>query len=468
MADEVVDYKSAPQDSFAEQAVLGSVLISTDHTDTLATISSIVSVNDFFQTRNRLIYQAMLAADDSGRPIDPLVLQDQLSSMNQLENSGGPSYFAELGMIVPIASNAAVYAQIVKDKALRRSLLDVLADGTESSYSDVEPVGDLIARMSGSLDNIDINDGDADFQAISQVVNESFDQIERNARTDEKITGLASGFRELDNLTTGFHPGEMVVVAARPAVGKTAFVLNVAQKVAVMNPGLPVAIFSLEMPAVSLVNRMLASEGNINSQNMRTGSLTDEEWSKLTIAMASLSGTQLYIDDTAGIKITEIRSKLRRLKKKTGQLGLVIIDYLQLVEGTTNESQQQAVSSVSRNIKKMAMELEVPIIALAQLSRGVEQRQDKRPVLSDIRDSGSIEQDADIVGFLYREDYYRQEDENGDNNAAGTQDEDGPIELIIEKNRSGSRGTAKMLFQKNYSKFSNFDYYHNDDDNPFR
>lgn len=243
MADEVVDYKSAPQDSFAEQAVLGSVLISTDPTDTLATISSIVSVNDFFKTRNRLIYQAMLAADDSGRPIDPLVLQDQLSSMNQLENSGGPSYFAELGMIVPIASNAAVYAQIVKDKALRRSLLDVLADGTESSYSDVEPVGDLIARMSGSLDNIDINDGDADFQAISQVVNESFDQIERNARTDEKITGLASGFRELDNLTTGFHPGEMVVVAARPAVGKTAFVLNVAQKVAVMNPGLPVAIF---------------------------------------------------------------------------------------------------------------------------------------------------------------------------------------------------------------------------------
>ncbi|QIL50316.1 replicative DNA helicase [Weissella coleopterorum] len=467
MADEVVDYKNAPQDSFAEQAVLGSILISTDPTDTLATVSSIVQVHDFFQTRNRLVYQAMLALDDAGRPIDPLVLQDQLSGMNQLENSGGTSYLAELGMVVPIAGNAATYAQIVKDKSLRRSLLDVLADGTEAGYTDIESVGDLIARMSGSLDNIDINDGDADFQAIAQVVNESFDQIERNARTDEKITGLASGFRELDNLTTGFHPGEMVVVAARPAVGKTAFVLNVAQKVAVMNPSLPVAIFSLEMPAVSLVNRMLASEGNINSQNMRTGALTDEEWSKLTIAMASLSGTQLYIDDTAGIKITEIRSKLRRLKKQTGQLGLVIIDYLQLVEGTTNESQQQAVSSVSRNIKKMAMELEVPIIALAQLSRGVEQRQDKRPVLSDIRDSGSIEQDADIVGFLYREDYYRQEDDNGDSNAAGQQDEDGPIELIIEKNRSGSRGTAKMLFQKSYSKFSNFDYYHNDDDNPF-
>ncbi|MFL1695719.1 replicative DNA helicase [Weissella kandleri] len=467
MADEVVDYKSAPQDNFAEQAVLGSILISTDPVDTLTTVSSIIQSHDFFQTRHKLIYQAMIALDDAGRPIDSLVLQDQLSSMNQLENSGGAAYLAELGMVVPIASNAETYAKIVKEKSQRRTLLDVLADGTEASYSELEPVTDLIARVSGSLDGIDTEDGSADFRSIETVVTESFDQIERNAHNDGKITGLASGFRELDNLTTGFHPGEMVVVAARPAVGKTAFVLNVAQKVAVMNPSLPVAIFSLEMPAVSLVNRMLASEGNINSQNMRSGALTDEEWSKLTIAMASLSGTKLFIDDTAGIKITEIRSKLRRLKKQEGQLGLVIIDYLQLVEGTTNESQQQAVSSVSRNIKKMAMELEVPIIALAQLSRGVEQRQDKRPVLSDIRDSGSIEQDADIVGFLYREDYYRQDNDEGESTGAGQQDEDGPIELIIEKNRSGARGTAKMLFQKAYSKFSNFDYYHTDDDNPF-
>ncbi|MCM0583260.1 replicative DNA helicase [Weissella diestrammenae] len=466
MADELVDFKSAPQDGFAEQAVLGSILISTDPIDTLSTVSSIIAPNDFFQTRNRLVYQAMLALDDAGRPIDPLVLQDQLNSMNQLENSGGASYLAELGLVVPIASNAATYAAIVKEKAQRRALLDVLAGGTEAGYTDMEPVGDLIARMSGELDSIDTETGDADFQEIAQVVNESFEQIERNSRTSEKVTGVASGFRELDELTTGFHAGEMIIVAARPAVGKTAFVLNVAQKVAVANKKLPVVIFSLEMPAVSLVNRMLASEGNINSQNMRTGSLTDEEWRKLTVAMASLSGTKIYIDDTAGIKITEIRSKLRRLKKQEGELGLVIIDYLQLVEGTTNESQQQAVSSVSRNIKKMAMELQVPIIALAQLSRGVEQRQDKRPVLSDIRDSGSIEQDADIVGFLYREDYYRQEDD-GEGSGAGQQDEDGPIEIILEKNRSGARGTAKMLFQKAYSKFSNYDYVHSEDDNPF-
>ncbi|MDR3241471.1 MAG: replicative DNA helicase [Lactobacillaceae bacterium] len=465
MDDEVVDYKSAPQDSFAEQAVLGSVLISTDPIDTLSTISSIVQPKDFFQTRNRLVFQAMLALDDAGRPIDPLVLQDQLNSMNQLENSGGPSYLAELSLAVPIASNAGNYAQIVKEKSQLRTLLNVLASGTEAGYADMESVGDLIARVSGELDNIDTASGDADFQDIAQVVNDSFEQIERNSRTNEKITGVASGFRELDELTTGFHEGEMIIVAARPAVGKTAFVLNVAQKVAVANKKLPVVIFSLEMPAVSLVNRMLASEGNINSQHMRTGSLTDEEWSKLTVAMASLSGTKIFMDDTSGIKVTEIRSKLRRLKKQEGELGLVIIDYLQLVEGTTNESQQQAVSSVSRNIKKMAMELQVPIIALAQLSRGVEQRQDKRPVLSDIRDSGSIEQDADIVGFLYREDYYRQEDEDG--GGAGQQDEDGPIEIILEKNRSGARGTATMLFQKAYSKFSNFDYAHTDADNPF-
>ncbi|HJG85251.1 MAG TPA: DnaB-like helicase C-terminal domain-containing protein, partial [Weissella thailandensis] len=273
----------------------------------------------------------------------------------------------------------------------------------------------------------------------------------------------------LDNLTTGFHDGEMVIIAARPAVGKTAFVLNIAQKVAVADPTLPVVIFSLEMPDTSLVNRMLAAEGNINSQHMRTGQLEPEEWNSLAVATGSLARTNIYIDDTPGIKVTEIRSKLRRLYKREGRLGLVIIDYLQLIEGTSNEGRQQEVSAISRAIKMMAMEMNVPIIALSQLSRSVEQRQDKRPMLSDIRESGSIEQDADIVAFLYREDYYEKSNDDTDNQNDPRDEEQqdiGEIEVILEKNRSGARGTARLLFVKSYNKFSNIDF-HNEEPGGF-
>ena len=284
--------------------------------------------------------------------------------------------------------------------------------------------------------------------------------IDRLSQQSEDITGLPTGYREFDKMTAGLQPDNLIILAARPAVGKTAFALNIAQNIAT-STDTSVAIFSLEMSAESLVNRMLCAEGSINANHLRTGQLDEGEWQNLIVAMGALSNTSIFIDDTPGIKMAEIRAKCRRLAKEKGNLGLVVIDYLQLIEGSNKESRQQEVSEISRQLKKLAKELSVPILALSQLSRGVEQRQDKRPVLSDIRESGSIEQDADIVAFLYRDDYYERgeskSEEDGDDQDSLNQDV-GEVELIIEKNRAGARGTVKLLFIKSYNKFSNISY----------
>lgn len=458
---------SAPQDISAEQAVLGSILLSTDPTDLVAQVSTVLVPEDFFRTAHQLIYRAILSLDESQRAIDVLTITDELEKNNQVENVGGMAYLTELATSVPVAGNAMYYARIVKEKSLRRELIDTLQEGTQGSYTGATDIEELVSDISTKLDSINAGEKTTDFKDIAEVVTRSFEQIEANSGTDDQVTGLATGYPALDNLTTGLHGGEMIIVAARPAVGKTAFVLNIAQRVAVADPGLPVVIFSLEMPDTALVNRMLAAEGNINSQHMRTGSLDPEEWNSLAVAMGSLSKTKIFIDDTPGIKVNEIRSKLRRLQKKEGQIGLVIIDYLQLIEGSGSEGRQQEVSAISRSIKKMAMELDTPVIALSQLSRSVEQRQDKRPMLSDIRESGSIEQDADIVAFLYRDDYYREnEDDDSPQDPRDEEQQDvGEIEVIIEKNRSGARGTARLLFVKSYNKFSNIEY--RDDGNGF-
>jgi replicative DNA helicase len=458
-----------PQDVEAEQAVLGSILLATDPQDLLADIMTILEPSDFYRTAHRLIYSAILALDETQRAIDILTITDELDKDNQVENVGGMAYLTELASSVPVAGNALYYARIVRERSVRRNMIDTLQDSLTQTYEGSDSVDDAVADLSTKLDLINGGEKSADFKNIADVVNKSFEQIEQNSRTDETVTGLASGFPALDNLTTGFHEGEMIIIAARPAVGKTAFVLNIAQKVAVADPTLPVVIFSLEMPDTSLVNRMLAAEGNINSQHMRTGQLEAEEWNSLAVATGSLARTNIYIDDTPGIKVTEIRSKLRRLYKREGRLGLVIIDYLQLIEGTRSEGRQQEVSAISRAIKMMAMEMNVPIIALSQLSRSVEQRQDKRPMLSDIRESGSIEQDADIVAFLYRDDYYDKSNDDTDNQNDPRDEEQqdiGEIEVILEKNRSGARGTARLLFVKSYNKFSNIDY-HNEEPGSF-
>ena len=282
-------------------------------------------------------------------------------------------------------------------------------------------------------------------------MNSTIENIDQLAQNNEEITGLPTGYQGLDKMTAGFQAEELIILAARPAVGKTAFALNIAQNVGTKTDR-SVAIFSLEMGAESLVNRMLCAEGSIEASHLRTGQLSEEEWSNLIVAMGSLSKANIFIDDTPGIKISEIRAKCRKLAQEKGNLGLILIDYLQLIEGNGKENRQQEVSDISRQLKKLAKELKVPVIALSQLSRGVEQRQDKRPVLSDIRESGSIEQDADIVAFLYRDDYYERE--GGEDGDAPEPQNDNVIEVIIEKNRSGARGTVELLFIKEYNKFS--------------
>lgn len=449
-----------PQNIDAEQSVLGAIFLSMTAQDALAEAAQYLEPEDFYRQAHGIIFRAMQELDDGQRPIDIITLQDKLNIEGTLENVGGVAYLAELAGAVPTAANIAYYAQIVKEKATLRKAIEVMTEGIAEAFTEENPSDDLLANIGAKLDGVAETQGNADFLNIKDVLNEAFAEIEANSQNNEIVTGLSSGYPELDKLTTGFHAGELIIIAARPAVGKTAFVLNIAQNAAVKS-GEVVAMFELEMSASGLVQRLLASEGSINSNHMRTGNLDTDEWQNLMVAMQSLSQTKMFIDDTPGIKMSEIRAKVRRLEKEQGHVGLVIIDYLQLIESNNHENRQQEVSDISRNLKKLAKELDAPVIALSQLSRGVEQRQDKRPVLSDIRESGSIEQDADIVAFLYRDDYYERDNESDDtdNDPRDAEETDaGPVEVIIEKNRSGSRGTANLLFIKSYNKFSSLSY----------
>lgn len=457
------EMRMPPQSIEAEQSVLGAIFLNSTQRDALAEADQYLTAQDFYRQAHRLIYKAIQELDAADQPIDPITLQDKLNKEGMLENVGGVAYLAELAGSVPTAANIAYYAQIVKEKAALRRAIDIMTDGIQKAFDEDEPSEDLLANIEARLDKVAENQVSADFLNIQDVLNEAFHEIEQNSKTTDAVTGLPSGFPELDALTTGFHGGELIIIAARPAVGKTAFVLNIAQHVAVQTNEV-VAMFELEMSAQGLIQRLLAAEGSINSNHMRTGNMTEDEWQSLMLAMSSLSQTKLFIDDTPGIKISEIRAKLRRLEKEQGKVGLVIIDYLQLIESNNHENRQQEVSDISRSLKKLAKELDAPIIALSQLSRGVEQRQDKRPMLSDIRESGSIEQDADIVAFLYRDDYYEREGSNNDDDdmqidpREESDNDAGPVEVIIEKNRSGARGTAKLLFIKSYNKFSSLSY----------
>ena len=403
----------------------------------------------------------MVALNDDDQPIDVVTIKSALDKDNQTENVGGMVYLAELASSVPSAANVAFYAKIVHDKAVRRNLINTATKIINEGYADDNDTTDLLDQAEQSILHVSESNSQDGFQNIQQVLNSAMNHIETLSGNDSEITGLETGYPQLDRMTTGFHPDELVIIAARPAVGKTALALNIAQNVATKTDK-TVAIFSLEMGAESLVNRMLCAEGNIDANHLRTGNLTSDEWESLFFAAGTLSNAHLYIDDTAGIKVAEIRARCRRLKKETGNLGLIVIDYLQLIEGNNPDNRQQEVSEISRQLKKLAKELEVPVIALSQLSRGVEQRQDKRPVLSDIRESGSIEQDADIVSFLYRDDYYEHDGGDDDQQDGGQDNGDdsnvSEVEVIIEKNRSGPRGTVKLLFAKSYNKFASVAY----------
>ncbi|HHL0689629.1 TPA: replicative DNA helicase [Streptococcus agalactiae] len=442
---EVSELRVQPQDLLAEQAVLGSIFISPEK---LIMVREFISPDDFYKYSHKVIFRAMITLADRNDAIDAATVRNILDDQGDLQNIGGLGYVVELVNSVPTSANAEFYAKIVSEKAMLRDIISKLTDTVNMAYEGNDS-DEIIATAEKALVDINEHSNRSGFRKISDVLKVNYENLELRSQQTSDVTGLPTGFRDLDRITTGLHPDQLIILAARPAVGKTAFVLNIAQNVGTKQ-NRPVAIFSLEMGAESLVDRMLAAEGMVDSHSLRTGQLTDQDWNNVTIAQGALADAPIYIDDTPGIKITEIRARSRKLSQEVDDgLGLIVIDYLQLISGTRPENRQQEVSEISRQLKILAKELKVPVIALSQLSRGVEQRQDKRPVLSDIRESGSIEQDADIVAFLYRDDYYRREGEEAEEIV-----EDNTVEVILEKNRAGARGTVKLMFQKEYNKFS--------------
>lgn len=442
MSDYLAD-RVPPQNIEAEQAVLGAIFLEPA---SLILVSEILIPEDFYRNSHQLLFDVMLKLNEDGKAVDVITVTEELSSAKQLEDVGGLSYLSELAGAVPTAANIEYYARIVEEKSLLRRLIKTATTIAQDGYARQDEVEEVLDEAERNIMEVANRKNTSAFQNIKDVLVRTYDNIELLHHRKGDVTGIPSGFSELDRMTAGFQRNDLIIVAARPSVGKTAFALNIAQNVATKTEE-NVAIFSLEMGSEQLVMRMLCSEGNINAQNLRTGTLTSEDWRKLTMAMGSLSNSGIFIDDTPGIRISEIRSKCRRLKQEHG-LGMILIDYLQLIQGSgrMKENRQQEVSEISRSLKALARELEVPVIALSQLSRGVEQRQDKRPMMSDIRESGSIEQDADIVAFLYRDDYYDSESENKN-----------IIEIIIAKQRNGPVGTVQLAFVKEYNKFVNLE-----------
>jgi replicative DNA helicase len=432
-----------PQNIEAEQAVIGAIFLEPT---ALTLASEILIPEDFYRAAHQKIFNAMLKLNDSGKAVDLITVTEELAATRILEDIGGVSYLSEVAGSVPTAANIEYYANIVGEKALLRKLIRTATGIAQDGYTREDEVESLLSEAEKSIMEVAQRRNAGAFHNIKDVLVRTYDNIETLHQRTGDVTGIPTGFAELDRMTAGFQRNDLIIVGARPSVGKTAFALNIAQNVAVKS-GENVAIFSLEMGAEQLVMRMLCAEGNIDAQRLRTGSLTDDDWGKLTMAMGSLSDAGIFIDDTPGVRISDLLAKCRRLKQEHG-LGMILIDYLQLIlgSGRGGENRQQEVSEISRSLKQLARELQVPVIALSQLSRGVEQRQDKRPMMSDIRESGSIEQDADIVAFLYRDDYYDKESENKN-----------IIEIIIAKQRNGPTGTVSLAFVKEYNKFVNLE-----------
>ena len=430
-----------PQNIEAEQAVLGAILLDKD---ALITVVDILAPDDFYRSNHQLIYKTMIELSEIGEPIDLITITANLQNKKILNEAGGVGYLTDLANAVPTAANVEYYAKIVEEKSILRRLIRAATEIASTGYAGSENVQEVISDAEKRILELSQKKHHDHFIPIKDVLIETLDRIEFLHSNKGEITGVPSGFTDLDKMTSGFQKSDLIILAARPSVGKTAFALNVAQNVAARAKK-TVAIFSLEMAASQLVQRMISSEGNIDGYKLRTGQMDENDWKKLTMAMTTLSEAPIYIDDTPGITVYDIRAKARKLKAEAG-LGLILIDYLQLIHGRgKSDNRQQEISEISRMLKGIARELDVPVIALSQLSRAVEQRQDKRPMLSDIRESGSIEQDADIVAFLYRDDYYDQESEKKD-----------IIEIIIGKQRNGAVGKVELVFVKNYNKFLNY------------
>ena len=437
------EFRILPHDLAAEQSVLGAVFISPE---SLITLADELVPDDFYKPANKIVFKTMLSLFEKGEPIDATTMVSALTNQGDISTIGGINYVVELVNSTPTSKNVEHYAKLVKEKATLRKVIADLSDSLSSAYQGDVSIDDIIAKTEKSMLDISNQNTGTGFRNVADILDTHMQMVETRSQTDGVVTGLSTGFVGLDKITTGLHEDNLIILAARPAMGKTALALNIAQYIAVKEKK-PVAIFSLEMGAESLIERMLASEGMVEGHHLKTGNLSVEEWSRLVHAQGNLYDAPIFVDDTAGIRISEIRSKARKLAQEMGGLGVIIIDYLQLITGSKGENRQQVVSEISRELKILAKDLKVPVIALSQLSRAVEQRQDKRPMLADLRESGSIEQDADIVAFLYRDAYYQKEQ-------ADSQEANNVTELILEKNRHGSLGTVKLYFHKEYTKFS--------------
>ena len=438
--------KIPPNDIEAEQAVIGSML-----TDKDAVISAIevLKEEDFYREDNKTIYEAIINLYNRSEPIDIITLKSELTSMGMFDKIGGLEYIVGLPDKVPTTANVEKYISIVKEKSELRRLIKAANEIIEEGYDPTENIDDIMNSAEKKIFNIMQDKDQKSYSPIKDVLIDTFTELEQLYNQKQHVTGVPTGFIDLDYRTAGLHNSDLILIAARPAMGKSAFALNIATNAA-LRANVPVILFSLEMSKEQMVNRILCSEALVDSNKVRTGKIDDDDWIKLADTMGDLSEAPIYIDDTPGISINEIRAKCRKLKLEKN-IGLVVIDYLQLVQGSSKRasaSREQEISEISRSLKILAKEINVPVIALSQLSRAPEQRPDHRPMLSDLRESGAIEQDADIVMFLYRDEYYHEDSEDK-----------GQAEVIIAKHRSGSTGTVKLAWLGNYTKFGNLDRY---------
>jgi replicative DNA helicase len=430
-----------PQNREAEESVLGAMLLSAT---AVGTVSELLDAGDFYRGRHATIFRAMLGLWAKGEPVDAITLSDELDERGELETVGGRAKIAELAGLVPAASNVEHYARIVKEMATLRGLVQAGLSIARLGQERPGETADLVDRAEQIVFELAQQRVTSDFAHIDSLLKESFERITHLYEAGAEITGVPSGFRELDKLTSGFQPGNLVILAARPSMGKSALGLCAAANLGV-RATTPVALFTLEMSKAEVTQRLMCSEAKVESQRLRSGRLAQDDWPRLTAACDKLTKAPIYVDDTGSITMMELRSKARRLKSREPSLGLVVVDYLQLMTtGASVENRVQEVSQISRQLKVLARDLDVPILALSQLSRAVEQRHDKRPILSDLRESGSLEQDADLVLFVYRDEYYNGEES----------DQQGLAELHLAKHRNGPTGMVKLSFLRRYAKFA--------------
>ena len=443
--DETIIKRVLPHSIEAEQSVIGSMVIDRD---AIMIASEIITGNDFYNKQYGVVFETMVELNENGKPVDLITLQDKLKEKDVPSEVSSLEFIRDIITAVPTSANIRYYANIVSEKSILRKMIRLNEEIENLCYSGKESMEFILEDAEKRIFDLVQKRNTGDFVPIRQVVKNALQKIEAASKNDGTVTGVATGFLDLDYRTSGMQPADLVLIAARPSMGKTAFVLNIAQHVAFRLKE-TVAIFSLEMSKEQLVNRMFSLESNVDAQNLRNGTLSDSDWEKLIESAGVIGKSNLIIDDTAGISISELRSKCRKFKLEHN-LKMIIIDYLQLMSGSgRSESRQQEISEISRSLKSLARELNVPVLALSQLSRAVEQRPDKRPMMSDLRESGAIEQDADVIMFIYRDDYYNKDSEKK-----------GISEIIIGKQRNGPIGTVELVWLPEYTKFANKDHHY--------